>query len=559
MRNTMHTNEKQNTNKYLNWALGLFGIFLLFGLIATCVNRVNYNGFRIISCHRIKTPFQVTWGEHKTETTLPATIENNNMETVSISCVLHSEQLGYGDSILFRSRQCHTRVYLDDVLIYDSGNAYDSPFSMGYGSFWKNLPLGANYNRKTLRIELQPAYDMPSVTGYLPKIYFGTQASFIAMILKHNLWVLIFTTVLILLGIYDITYGSFSIHRKKAAQLFFLGLFSLDTGIWMLVECHVLELFVSNMHTVVYLSYLTYGLMPVLLLRFLLSYEEFRKKTYLQTICIAGVFLNFIQFIISAIGIYSLFESQWLNRVYLGLTILGLLTALFSIHRSETSQEQKKLYGGIFILVVSTILELVYFLFVNKENSGRILILGIALFIFKSGIDLIHEGKRMRKDDLEKELLQAMAYTDAMTHLGNRFAYEQEKHRLEKTAGTYVTILIADMNGLKHANDTHGHSYGDRIICKTADILNASFKKVGKCYRIGGDEFCVLAENIEQPDFEACIKNMNEQAAKLHNTITDYGIAFGVARGDSTEIDDIFHKADNLMYDCKKQMKAKRI
>lgn len=46
------------------------------------------------------------------------------------------------------------------------------------------------------------------------------------------------------------------------------------------------------------------------------------------------------------------------------------------------------------ILVISTILGLVYFLFVNKENSGRILIFGIALFIFKLGIDLIHEGKR---------------------------------------------------------------------------------------------------------------------------------------------------------------------
>ena len=83
--------------------------------------------------------------------------------------VLHKKELGKGDSILFRNRQSHVRVYMDEVLIFDSGEAFDSPFSMGYGSLWKSLPLGDDYDGKTLTIELQPGYKMQAVSGYLAK------------------------------------------------------------------------------------------------------------------------------------------------------------------------------------------------------------------------------------------------------------------------------------------------------------------------------------------------------------------------------------------------------
>lgn len=74
--------------------------------------------------------------------------------------------------------------------------------------------------------------------------------------------------------------------------MLFLGLFAADTGLWMLIECHVLELFMNNLMLGIYLSYLTYGLMPVLLVRFLLSYEEFSEKIYLKVLYLLGIVLN---------------------------------------------------------------------------------------------------------------------------------------------------------------------------------------------------------------------------------------------------------------------------
>lgn len=535
--------------------MGLLGVLALAGVIVLYLyGPARYKGFFIRECQKIESTFDVSWGKQEIQTTLPGMIDNPNMNSISIKTILHKEELGDGDSILFRSRQSGAKVYLDDELVYDSGVAYNYPFLLGYGSFWRSVKFGEDYDGKVLTIELEPGYVMQAVSGYLPDIYFGTQAAFMVMILKNGFWYLLLTMFLIALGISLLIYGAALIRRKETHPLVVLGLFSVDTGLWMLIEYHVLELFVSNIPVIIYLSYLTYGLMPVLLIRFLLSYEEFKQKRYLQLLYLGGIVLNMVQLFMVMTGIRSEFESQGLNRVYVGLTVAGLLLALTSIRKAE--KEKRKLYSGIFILVISTVCELIYFILVDKKNSGRILLIGICLFIVKSGIDLIREIKQIQKTDIERDILLKMAYTDGMTHLGNRYAYEQEKNRLEEKADAHVTILIADMNGLKRANDRHGHLYGDQIICKTAEILSESFQDIGRCFRIGGDEFCVLAEDTERFIFEKGIRRMEEKVAALQDNIEGYGIAYGVAEGGAREIEDIFHIADNLMYARKKDIRT---
>lgn len=546
---------KKDRNRYLDWFLTLLGILVITGIIVMLLyGPVNYNGFSIKECQKLDNTFDVSWGNHKIRTTLSKMIDNPDMDTISIKTTLHKNELGDGDSILFRSRQSGAKVYLGDELLYDSGEPFDYPFLMGYGSFWRSLKIGNDYDGKLLTIELEPEYAMQAVSGYLPNIYFGTETSFMLMIFKNVFLYLALTLFLIVSGSILLLYGVILMRKKGIQPLLFLGLFSIDTGLWMLIETHVLEMFVKNIPIIIYMSYLTYGMMPVLFVRFLLSYEEFKSKVYLQILYLAGILLNMVQLFLALVGVCSQFESQGLNRIYLGFTVVGLVMALASVRSIEKGK--KKLYNGIYILAFSTILELGYFLLVDKKSSGRILIIGICLFIVKSGIDLIYEAKKTQKADIEREVLMKMAYTDGMTHLGNRFAYEEEKNRLEEKKNTHVMILIADMNGLKTANDSHGHSYGDQIICKTAEILSTSFENVGRCFRIGGDEFCVLADNTERVVFEAAIRNMEEKVSALQKDIDGYGIAIGVAEGSARDIEDIFHVADNLMYSRKKAMKA---
>lgn len=59
---------------------------------------------------------------------------------------------------------------------------------------------------------------------------------------------------------------------------------------------------------------------------------------------------------------------------------------------------------------------------------------------------------------------------------------------------TEWAYIALDLNGLKQANDSLGHSAGDELICAASNCMKFAFASYGKIYRIGGDEFVVLIQ-----------------------------------------------------------------
>lgn len=89
--------------------------------------------------------------------------------------------------------------------------------------------------------------------------------------------------------------------------------------------------------------------------------------------------------------------------------------------------------------------------------------------------------------------LATASLRDHPTGLLNRRAFEEDKAHLEEAgAGDDFVYAIADLNGLKAANDILGHSAGDEMIRGAAGCLREAFSSFGKIYRIGGDEFAML-------------------------------------------------------------------
>ena len=72
----------------------------------------------------------------------------------------------------------------------------------------------------------------------------------------------------------------------------------------------------------------------------------------------------------------------------------------------------------------------------------------------------------------------------------NRGAYE----RRVKSQRRRVGILFFDVNDFKTINDQHGHQFGDESLTAVAKSLRRAYGTYGLCYRIGGDEFCVILD-----------------------------------------------------------------
>jgi len=127
-------------------------------------------------------------------------------------------------------------------------------------------------------------------------------------------------------------------------------------------------------------------------------------------------------------------------------------------------------------------------------GSGAVIVIllgGFALFYRRSWILL---GKN-------KELLSTSrteALTDVLTGLGNRRALMM---RLTKVVSTAVTdagsrwvLVLLDLDGFKSYNDSFGHPAGDALLARLGARLHETTAGIGLAYRMGGDEFCVLAE-----------------------------------------------------------------
>jgi diguanylate cyclase (GGDEF)-like protein len=93
-------------------------------------------------------------------------------------------------------------------------------------------------------------------------------------------------------------------------------------------------------------------------------------------------------------------------------------------------------------------------------------------------------------------VLIATSLTDALTGIGNRRKLKVDLERGLKDASPERPLLLAmfDLNGFKGYNDTFGHPAGDALLTRLASALDAAMRGRGAtAYRLGGDEFCVLA------------------------------------------------------------------
>ena len=120
---------------------------------------------------------------------------------------------------------------------------------------------------------------------------------------------------------------------------------------------------------------------------------------------------------------------------------------------------------------------------------------------------------------------------------------------------------MMDLNDLKKCNDTLGHDAGDRYIKNAARMIDTVFHDKGKCYRIGGDEFCSVMKT-EESDVEQRFFDELRQLEQEYNeasSIEQIAIAYGYARFDKEKdatLMDTRNRADVMMYEHKKRMKA---
>lgn len=150
-----------------------------------------------------------------------------------------------------------------------------------------------------------------------------------------------------------------------------------------------------------------------------------------------------------------------------------------------------------------------------------------------------------------EEYLRYLGTHDVMTGLYNRAYYEEEMKRLSGGRQYPVSIIIADLDGLKEVNDSLGHQAGDNLIRRAAEVLKAGFRQEDVIARIGGDEFAVIMPLTDSPIAKDALVRV-QTLVGLNNKY--YGepslaISLGFSTGEKgSDLEDIMRAADDDMY-----------
>ena len=164
--------------------------------------------------------------------------------------------------------------------------------------------------------------------------------------------------------------------------------------------------------------------------------------------------------------------------------------------------------------------------------------------------------------------MQRQAHMDSLTGIRNRNAYDKEIERLDAEIAQGLQsfgIAMIDLNFLKAINDTYGHECGNVAIISLSKLICDVFVH-SPVFRIGGDEFAVILKNHDYFEVDDLI---DEFKRRLDLRCSDSALepwekpsaAFGYSLFETKtdkSAEDVFKRADQNMYECKKTMKATR-
>lgn len=193
------------------------------------------------------------------------------------------------------------------------------------------------------------------------------------------------------------------------------------------------------------------------------------------------------------------------------------------------------------------------------RKKQRITLYSIVVFIVVASLFIVLA--RISLHRVSEPFYKKLAYTDYLTGLQNRTAFELDLKRLEEALkpGMVVSVIAYDLNNLKAVNDRLGHSAGDTYIKKMADNIRRSvFGKMGVSYRIGGDEFATVIIGRDKTELETALHSLFTLSRSVGSLETYFEFSYGVATWEPTldkHLHDVLVRADHDMYAFKARHK----
>ncbi len=533
--------------------LVLAAVAMIYGGLAYPVRHAQLNREPVDS---LSTGWYYMRGDTRVEVpSLPVTIRDDMPEGLTMYRSL-PESLPRGAALCVESYHQTVEIFVGDIPIYAYGLESRGPVGWILGDIWNvaEVPDGAEGQLLSLRLTA------PNTPGewQVSDILWGTKSAIMQSLWTSCAGIAVYCLVMGILGLLLLLFALLLKWKRldfNRRGFFTLGLFILLSTLWIFTDSKLPQFLTDNLAALYLLSFLSFTLLPIPFLFYLRQLTQ-HGKALLDILSLLFMIQALLSIGLYFAGIADFVQTLTVTHILLAAGIIGsvaiCLLEWFRFHNRDAGP----VLVGSCALALGALTSLLVYIVRSISDNSLFFRIGMIVFILLLCYDSFKRGLRFLRDSLEAETYRVMAFTDNLTGLGNRAAFDRDAEALPKQAqDAPLTVVMFDVNHLKRVNDTYGHAAGDYLIQSAARCIRDAFSALGSCYRIGGDEFVVLMRGASAKQAEEALARLAEYIARCDAGRADkLDVATGYAAGaiDGPEaVYRLFREADAKMYEQK--------
>jgi diguanylate cyclase (GGDEF)-like protein len=219
-------------------------------------------------------------------------------------------------------------------------------------------------------------------------------------------------------------------------------------------------------------------------------------------------------------------------------------------HQLQTEEPRARAVNALPYVAIG----LGYLLLLTSVLDVSVRVIGLVLGAFSmTAVAVVRQIVALREN-------HELAITDTLTGLANRrHFYDRLSLALARSARNRqaVAVLLIDMNGFKHVNDTMGHNAGDQLLVAFGKTLQRNVLGMDVVGRLGGDEFAVVLHNVGSVDnaravVERIVADM-QTPIMIDDSLLQPQASIGIAQSGPGHLtaEELLRRADAAMYEAK--------
>lgn len=461
--------------------------------------------------------------------------------------------------LFFKSQYCTYEVLLDNKVI--SSNHLSPAGQRSFiGIGYNFVPLPRDYDGKRLTIKLYVSENDTKAELVSPLM--GNYDDLYRHILHSAMYPFITGAFLVVFGIVFLFVSLlFFIRSSGVSTQIFCSILTIILGSWILTAYNILDYMLPPSISTT-LEYCSMFLMTPII--YLIVYDLHRRNDN-KILIIMGLATIGFDLLFMMLHFFNIVHITHFLLPFYFISGFGLILLIvydyIDIKTRNRNSSTQILMIGVTVLTLSLIVYVITAISKTIADYRQNFLLGIIIpsgamfFVITQLLNYFVYMTHTFAQKKEYAALTKIAYIDNLTGLPNRVSSDEKMSEFDNSDYDFCLVSL-DLNGLKEVNDNSGHPAGDRLLKSFSEALSETFKDVGVCCRVGGDEFIVHIASIKKEELDKLLTSLDEKLLKLDdedqeiNHSVSYGYAF---RSETAERDthSVFMLADQRMYNYK--------